>query len=81
MGLPKAERTGEDISVSLRSAPSSIGLLTRPPLKGTLKKIHHVPSLPPFDLTQTRGTEEGLNPQIIELILWLDWKMNYLLKL
>lgn len=50
------------------------------PKRNPKKKIHHVPSLPPFDLTQARETEEGLNPQIIELILWLDWKMNYLFK-
>jgi hypothetical protein len=50
------------------------------PKRNSKKSIHPIPSLPPFDLTKTKGTEEGVNPQIIELILWLDWKMNYLFK-
>lgn len=50
------------------------------PKRNLKKPVHHIPALPPFDLTQTKGTEEGVNPQIIELILWLDWKMNYLFK-
>jgi len=50
------------------------------PKRNPKKPIHHIPSLPPFDLTQNKGIEDGLNPQIIELILWLDWKMNYLFK-
>lgn len=50
------------------------------PKRNSKKSIHHIPSLPSFDLTKTKGTEEGVNPQIIELILWLDWKMNYLFK-
>lgn len=50
------------------------------PKRNPKKAVHHIPSLPSFDLTQAKGNEEGLNPQIIELILWLDWKMNYLFK-
>jgi hypothetical protein len=49
------------------------------PKRNLQKAIHHIPSLPPLDLTH-KGMDEGLNPQIIELILWLDWKMNYLFK-
>lgn len=51
------------------------------PKRNPKNAVHHIPSLPPFDLTKsTYGTEEGASPQIIELILWLDWKINYLFK-
>ncbi|GEM_PF-1609361 len=50
------------------------------PKRNPKNTVHHIPSLPPFDLTQKYGAEEGVNGQIIEAILWLDWKMNYLFK-
>ncbi|MBI3803062.1 MAG: PilZ domain-containing protein [Nitrospirae bacterium] len=50
------------------------------PKRSPKKSGPPIPTLLPFDLTQKYGTEEGLNPQIVELILWLDWKMNYLFK-
>lgn len=50
------------------------------PKRNSKNTVQHIPSLP-LDLTQNKfGAEEGMNQQVIELILWLDWKMNYLFK-
>ncbi len=51
------------------------------PKRNPKNNVHHIPSLPPFELTQNKyGTDERMDQQILEIILWLDWKMNYLFK-
>lgn len=83
-GNDQTSPTGEDRREYIR-VPAECLVIYRTvdpsvPERNPTKKAYHIPSLPPIDLTQTRGTEEGVNPQVIELILWLDWKMNYLFK-
>lgn len=45
---------------------------------GTFDRIS---SLPPFEMTkEPYSSGEGINPYMLELLLWLDWKVNYLIK-
>lgn len=37
--------------------------------------------LPSFEMTEKPyASGEGINPYMLELLLWLDWKVNYLIK-
>lgn len=50
--------------------------------EGRHRSIFHIPSLPYFDGGGNKyGAEDRSDQQILELILGLDWKLNYLFKI